>query len=85
MGKDTYMVERGGWPHMNQFALETHCLKDANRFCEKRGLAMVPISRIGRDGQVFQNNATFKLVFRAVPPNSPMNVPPEAGNEHLVK
>jgi len=26
MGNDTYMVERGGWPHMNEFALETKCL-----------------------------------------------------------
>jgi hypothetical protein len=84
MGKDTYMVERGGWPHMNEFAMEADCLKAANRFCKKRGMAMVVVSTTGRDGQVFANNASCRLIFKTVPTNSPLNVVPEYGEEHLV-
>jgi len=70
MGSNTYMIERGGWPHMNEFALESKCYKDANNFCQKRGLAMVVVSTDGQAGQDFGHNASFKLVFKAVQTNT---------------
>src|ERR1022692_1971267 len=76
MGKETYMIQHGGWPHMNESSLEAKCLKDANSFCEKRGLVMVPVSINGIDGRAFVNNASCKVVFRAVPKGSPEDVPP---------
>jgi hypothetical protein len=85
LGKDTYMVQRGGWPHMNMYALQAKCVEDANRFCAKRGLVMVPVSTVGRDGNVLANNATFKLEFMAVPTNSPLNRPVPLGPTELVK
>lgn len=70
MGRDTYMVQHGGWPHMNEGAMEIDCLKDANKFCVKRGLDLIQTSFTGRDGQVFAHNATCELVFKAVPKGS---------------
>lgn len=75
MGKNTYMIEHGGWPHMNEYSLQAHCLKDANRFCDKHGLDLIQTSFTGRDGQVFAHNATCKLIFKAVPKGSPEDVP----------
>jgi hypothetical protein len=66
MGSNTYMINRGGWPHMNGFAVESECYRDANQFCTKQGLIMVPVSATTIDGQVFANNASCKLIFRAV-------------------
>jgi hypothetical protein len=76
MGRDTFMVEHGGWPDMNESSLEAKCFREANAFCEKKGLVMVPVSINGTDGRVFANNASCKVVFLAVPPNDPRNAPP---------
>ena len=74
MGKDTYMVQHGGWPHMNEGAMEVDCLKDANKFCDKHGLDLIQTTFNGRDGEVFAHNATCELVFKAVPKGSPEDV-----------
>jgi hypothetical protein len=66
MGSNTYMINRGGWPHMNGFAVESECYRDANQFCTEHGLFMVPVSATTIDGQVLANNASCKLIFRAV-------------------
>ena len=65
-GKDTFMVNGGGWPRMNGFAVESECYQAANQFCAKRGLIMIPLSTTTKDGQVFAHNASCKLVFKAV-------------------
>ena len=70
MEGNTYMVERGGWPHMNEYALETKCMADADKFCQKRGLEMKVISTDGVNGQDFGHNASFKLIFQAVQTNN---------------
>jgi hypothetical protein len=75
MGKDTYMIQHGGWPHMDEYSLEAKCLKDANKFCDKRDLVMVQTTFNGRDGRAFVNNASCELVFKAVPKGSPEDVP----------
>jgi len=66
VGKDTYMIHRGGWPAMNGFAVEADCYKAANSFCEDRGLIMVPVSTDTIDGKAFAHNASSKLVFKAI-------------------
>ncbi|MEI6196049.1 MAG: hypothetical protein WCS42_17145 [Verrucomicrobiota bacterium] len=70
MGRDTYMIQRGGWPHMDEYALEAKCLKDANNFCDNRGLVIIQTTFNGRDGRAFVNNASCELVFKAVPKGS---------------
>ncbi len=49
MGKDTYMVSHKGGAGSTQFSLKAKCLKEANKFCEKKGLVMVVVSTAGRD------------------------------------
>jgi hypothetical protein len=66
MGNDTYMINRGGWPRMNGFAVQSECYRDANQFCTNRGLIMIPVSTTMIDGQVFDHNASSTLVFIAV-------------------
>lgn len=83
MGKDTYMVARRGTVYTPEFSLEAKCLKDANKFCQKRGEAMVFVSKSGHDGG-FGQMSSCEVIFRAVPTNSPLNVSPELGGEHLV-
>jgi len=56
---------------MSGFAMKQKCLRDADRFCRKRGLGMVPVNATVRDGQAFVNNASCEFVFKAVPTNSP--------------
>jgi hypothetical protein len=51
---------------MNGFAVEAECYQDANQFCKKRGLVMVPVSTTMINGQAFVHNASCKLVFKAV-------------------
>jgi len=65
-GKDTYMINRGGWPHMSGFAVESQCYRDANQFCIQRGLVMVPVSTTTVDGKLFCNNASSQIIFKAV-------------------
>ena len=65
-GRDTYMVNGGGWPRMNGFAVESECYQAANQFCATRGLVMGTASATTIDGQPFVHNASCKLVFKAV-------------------
>jgi hypothetical protein len=65
IGKDTYMVNRGGWPAMNGFECEKACYRAANDYCAKKGLVMVSSTPTTIDGEVFSHNASCKLVFVA--------------------
>ena len=78
VGKDTYMINRGGWPAMNGFAVESECYRDANRFCQSRGLVMVPVETTTIDGKVFTHNASSKFIFKAV---ASTNAPTDSGNK----
>ena len=77
MGKDTYMVARRGSTLSSKAGLEAKCLKDASQFCAQKKLVMIPISAIGRDGNPvpFGKGGSCDLVFKAVPPGSPQDVP----------
>jgi hypothetical protein len=81
MGKDTYMIEHGGWPDMSEAPLEADCLRDANHFCDKKGMAMETVSITGINGRAFINNASCKLVFRTIPKGSPQDVPPNMARD----
>lgn len=74
MGKDTYMVSYQGSTLQTKANLEAQCLRDANTFCAQNGLMMVPISSTGRNGLPvpFGKGGTCDLIFKAVPPDSPL-------------
>jgi hypothetical protein len=76
MGKDTYMISRKGTGWATHGEMKAKCYRDANKFCAKRGLEMVPVSTTGKDGTPGFLPATCELTFRAVPPNDPENVRP---------
>lgn len=84
MGKDTYMIARRGTVYTPEFTLEARCLKEAGKYCKKRGQAMVFISKSGHDGGVGMMS-TCEVIFMMVPTNSPLNVPHPIGKEELVK
>lgn len=83
MGKDTYMVSSDGSIFSTEFTLEARCLKKADKFCQKKGEAMVFVSKSGHDASVGVASSC-EVIFRAVPTNSPMNTPPELSEERLV-
>lgn len=75
MGKDTFMICHRGEIYSTVGSLKITCLRDANKYCEKRGLVMVPVSTSGHDGGLGVMG-TCELVFLAVPANDPRNVSP---------
>jgi hypothetical protein len=75
MGRDTYMVAHKGSSWSTVSSLKAECLKDANRYCDKRRLAMVPISTSGHDGG-FGIVGSCELTFRAVKESDAENVRP---------
>jgi hypothetical protein len=78
MGKDTFFVSHTGSTLTTVSSLKVECLKDANQYCEQRGLAMVVVSTTGHDGRFWTSKrAECELVFLAVPPNDPRNRPPD--------
>ena len=78
MGSDTFMVSYQGSTLQTKANLEAKCLRDANTFCAQKGLVMVPISSTGRNGLPvpFGKGGTCDLIFKAVPPNSPLAASP---------
>lgn len=75
MGKDTFMICHRGEIYSTVGSLKITCLRDANKYCEKRGLVMIPVSTSGHDGG-FGVMGTCELVFLAVPADDPRNVSP---------
>lgn len=69
MGKDEFMVSHKGSAYSTESALKAKCLKDANRYCEERGLEMTVVSTIGHD-PAFGVMGVCELVFKASPTNS---------------
>jgi hypothetical protein len=73
MGNGTYMVAYHGTDFNTMYGMKAKCLKKANQFCAKRGMAMEVVSIDGEDAQtdVFDDKpAACELIFRAVPTNS---------------
>lgn len=84
MGGDTFFVEHRGSSWSTSSSLKLKCLKDANKFCNKRKLSMVVIQTSGHDGG-FGVVGSCELIFKAVPTNSIENVSPVFSEEHLIK
>lgn len=75
MGRDEFMVEHRGTAVSSVSSLKIKCLLDANAYCEKHGLAMVPVSTEGHEKTAWAT-ASCELVFLAIPPNDPRNKTP---------
>ena len=58
------------------------CYRDADRFCKRNGLSMVPVSVTGHDASV-GIAATCELTFKAVQPGSAEDVPTTLYNASL--
>jgi hypothetical protein len=75
MGKDTFIVVHRGEIYSTVGSLKIECLSDANAYCQKKGLVMVPVSTSGHDGGVGVIGEC-ELVFLAVPASDPRNTSP---------
>ena|SRR5882724_5043132 len=69
-GPDTYMVSSSG-AGFSTAGVRARCYRAANKFCEKRGLVMVPVSFDAREGELARRPPTANLVFRALKPGDP--------------
>jgi len=76
MGKDTYMISGMSPGMVSAGGVRAKLLREANRWCAKRGLAMVPLSYSGQGAVIGQRAANAEIIFRAVPPNDPENKRP---------
>lgn len=69
-GPNTYTVSGLG-VGFSDGGTRTRTLEAANKFCEERGLVMVPIDIDSRRGEYMRSEPTTNLVFKAVKPGDP--------------
>jgi hypothetical protein len=73
MGRDTYMIA-GSSPGLVQSAtIRARLLREADSWCRKQGLVMVPLNYSGREAVIGSNCANSEIIFRAVPPTDAEN------------
>jgi hypothetical protein len=80
-GPQTYMVSTGGglgWT-TSEAAARATVLRQAERFCKKRGLVMTPLTLDVHPGDLEEYEPAADLVFRALRPGDP-----EIGRKPLV-
>ena len=70
-GPDTYTVTSGASAGFSSAGVRAEVYKAANKFCEERGLIMVPVSLDAREGALAQHPPSATLVFRALKPGDP--------------
>lgn len=70
-GPDTYSVTSGTSIGFSSAGVRAEVYSLANKFCEERGLVMVPISMDAREGAMGRNPPSATLVFRALRPGDP--------------
>ena len=70
-GPDTYTVTSGTSAGFSSAGVRAEVYSLANKFCEERGLVMVPISMDAREGALGRNPPSATLVFRALKPGDP--------------
>lgn len=68
MGRDTYMITKSGTAVGSGSGLKADLYREANAWCQARGLVMVPLSTEAADGIPATRRASAELVFRAVKP-----------------
>jgi len=79
MGRDTYMISGMSPGLVNSGAVRAKLLRQADAWCRKQGLVMVPVSYSGQDAIYGQQAANAEVIFRAVPPSDPENQRPTFG------
>jgi len=75
IGPNTYMLSGSSPGLIGKGAVEAKLLKQANEWCEKRGMVMIPIDSTGHDAIYMGNWANAEVKFKAVPPSQAGNVP----------
>jgi hypothetical protein len=75
IGPSTYMLSGSSPGLIGKGAVEAKLLKQANEWCQKQGLVMVPIDSKGQDAIYMGNWANAEVKFKAVPPSQAGSVP----------
>lgn len=71
-GPDTYFVSRGPLPIWASAArAKSDCYQEADAWCRKRGLVMVPVSSAAKDAIAGKEPGSAELTFRALKPGDP--------------
>lgn len=73
MGRDTYMIAGSSPGLIGTATVRARLLREADSWCRKRGLVMVPLNYSGRDAVLGGDWANSEVIFRAVPPSDPEN------------
>jgi len=75
IGPSTYMLSGSSPGLIGKGAVEAKLLKQANEWCQKQGLVMIPIDSTGQDAMYMGNWANAAVKFKAVPPSQAGSVP----------
>jgi hypothetical protein len=75
IGPSTYMLSGSSPGLIGKGAVEAKLLKQANEWCQKQGLVMIPIDSTGQDAMYMGNWANAEVKFKAVPPSQAGSVP----------
>ncbi len=71
-GPNTYYISKGSLPiWMSAANAKADCYHEADVWCAKRGLVMVPISSDAQDPIAFRSAGSAQLTFRALKPGDP--------------
>lgn len=70
IGPSTYMLSGSSPGLIGKGAVEAKLLKQANEWCQKKGLVMIPIDSTGHDAIYMGNWANAEIKFKALPPGS---------------
>jgi len=76
MGRDTYMISGSSPGLIGSGSVRAKLLRQADEWCRKRGLVMVPVNFSGHDAVVGGQWANAEVTFRAVPPSDAENKRP---------
>lgn len=68
-GYQTYMISGSQPGIIGTGEVQARLLKEANAWCQKQGLAMVPMDITGHDSLIGSSNANACIRFKAVPPS----------------
>jgi hypothetical protein len=69
-GPDTYMVTSSG-AGFSTASVKENVFEKANKYCEERGLVMVPVSFSSEPGRMGRNAPSADLTFKALKPGDP--------------
>jgi len=72
-GRDTYMISKQGTALSSGATVKATLYKEADAWCRKQGLVMVPVSEHTTDGVPGAHFASAEITFRAVRSDDPEN------------